>query len=280
MARGVSAAVAELVDLARVGEFTLPAKLTESFNASVAIQQLSIGTLDVFDVNRAADQINEYARRAEPIDLLELGRGIQAGNQQSAGVQAAQQAQRTASERAGDELATVAYSLTEEVIVEHLRPVFVQILEEAREPAKEVHEHPVSPIDLRLRDTNEVRSVRAALRRLEPLAQRRAAIVQARSRANMLGARRPERDHENMFATLRTPEALVVGWQPHTRFAHPAIPQDSTEALVWYLTDGAPGQPWLPTVQQQDEIWMTHYGEMLAQQKAAANAWPRVIASG
>jgi hypothetical protein len=118
------------------------------------------------------------------------------------------------------------------------------------------------------------------LRTLEPLAERRSAIAQARGLSNRLGARRPEHDHDGFFSELKTPEALVPGWQPHTRFGYPDIPVDPGERLVWLVTDGAPGQPWLPTTSEQDQIWMTHFGEELAKQRARNASWPRVIANG
>jgi hypothetical protein len=81
MARAVSIGVRELFDLARVGEFSLPAELVQSFEACLTIQRLDMGKLDLLDVDRGAEQIIATARRREPLDLVaELaGRGDATG---------------------------------------------------------------------------------------------------------------------------------------------------------------------------------------------------------
>ena len=45
------------------------------------------------------------------------------------------------------------------------------------------------------------------------------------------------------------------------------MPSDPVEALVWLVTEGAACEPWLPTCLEQDQIWLSVYGEHVAQQK-------------
>jgi hypothetical protein len=277
MAR-ISAGVAELVNLSKLAGFSLPDQLIKSYEACVTIQQLTLETLSVLDVEIAAEQIVATATRGEPIDLLELGRDIELGTRDRAAVNAAELAKRSALERAGDSLITTAHSLTEEIITNHLRPAFEAVLNEAKKPAEVVRKHAaVTSKDLRLSESEAARAVRAALRALEPLAEKRLAIAQARGLSNRFGARRPEHDHDNSFAELKTPQALVPGWKRPDRFAYPDIPTDPTERLIWLVTDGASGQPWLPTVAEQDQVWLDIYGEVLARQKAANTGWPRIM---
>ena len=198
MAR-VPAGVKELIELSKLGEFTLPEELVESFDACVAIQELTIETLNVLDVNSAAEQIVATAMRGELPDLLSIGRDIEAGNRDRTAADAAQRARQTALERAGGELTSLAHDSVEVVIVEHLRPAYEAVLEQAKGPAGVVRKHAgVTPKDLRLGESEAVRSVRSALRALEPLAERRSAIAQARALTNRLGNRRPEHDSENL----------------------------------------------------------------------------------
>ena len=231
----------------------------------------------MLEVETGAELIVATAMSGESVDLLEIGRDIQAGNSERAAHQAGQLAKQSALERAADRLTSLAHGLAETIIVEHLRPAFDAVLEEAREPAQVVHAHPVTPKDLRLKETEEVRSVRAALRRLEPAAEKRLAIAQARGQANRLGARQPEHDFDNSFADLKTPQALVPGWKKPDRFGYPDVPADPIERLVWMVTVGSAGQPWLPTVGEQDQAWLGIYGEELAKRKAANAGWPRIM---
>lgn len=278
MAR-VNAGVAQLVDLSRLAEFSLPAELVAAYEVCVTIQGLTLKPPPLLDVETGAEQLVATVSRGEPADLLQLGRDIELGTRDRAAVQAAQLAQRAALERSDDRLTSLAHSLADEIVSSHLAPAYQAVLEEAREPAKVVRQHPLTPQDLRLKDTNEARAHRAALRKLEPLAERRSAIAQARVQANRLGARVPQEDFDNSFAELRAPMALVPGWKPPNRFGQLQIPSDRIERLVWLTTEGRDGQPWCPTVQQQDEVWLSIYGEEQARRKATTAGWARIIAN-
>ena len=249
MAR-ISMGVRELFDLAKPGGFDLPAELVTTYEACLAIQRLDIGALDVFDVGRAAEEIIAIARRGEPLDLFAVGRDIESGTRDRAAAKSGQDAQRIALERASEELTVLAGDLTETIITDCLRPVFETVLEEAKEPAQMLRDHPVTTQDLALKDTNEVRKVRAARRQLEPLAQQRTAIMRARGRANAIGNRKPQNDFSNMFSVLRRPQVFDPGWVAGgtVKLAYPQIPETALEALAWYATDGVPAEPWLPTV--------------------------------
>jgi hypothetical protein len=279
MAR-VHAGVAQLVDLSKLAGFTLPEELVAAYEAAVTIQELTLSPPPLLDVETGAEQLTATVIRGEPVDLLQLGRDIELGTRTRSAVQAGQLAQRSALERSVDRLTSLAHSLADEIIVTHLQPAYRAVLAEAEEPAKIVRQHPLSSQNLRLKDTNEVRSVRAALRKLEPAAARRTAIAQARVQANRLGARKPLHDTDNSFANLRRPMALVPGWVPGSRFAFPAVPVDPIEHLVWLTGEAAIAEPWMPSCEQQDQIWLSIYGEELARRQARSTSWPTVIANG
>ena len=282
MAR-IPAGVTELIDLSKIGGFTLPPEIVQRYEAAVAIQKLDLEPLNVQNIDTAAEQIVTIAMRGEVVNLLEIGREIQAGSQDFAAHQSGQMAKQAALDRAADSLHGITANLTETIITEHLRPAYADVLDQARKSAEVVRKHAaVSQRDLKLAESEAVRSVRSALRALEPLAERRSAIAQARVQANRLGGRQPEHDVNGMFAELKTPQDLVTGWSPMTtaQFPYPNVPTDLIERLTWLVTDGAAGQPWCPSVAEQDRCWLDLFGEKMAKLKAGNAGWARIVANG
>jgi hypothetical protein len=80
MAARVPVGVRELVDLAKVGEFTLPTELDETYTAILRVSEPVIEPPNVLDINQAAERIIAAARRGESADLFAVGREIDIGN--------------------------------------------------------------------------------------------------------------------------------------------------------------------------------------------------------
>jgi len=80
----------------------------------------------------------------------------------------------------------------------------------------------------------------------------------------------PEHDTGGEFSLLREPQALVAGYGANRPLPRPEIPESPEAALLWLVTVGAGGKPWLPTTSEQDEAWWSLFGEALDQRRAAS----------
>ena len=154
MAR-ISAGVTELVNLSKLAGFSLPDQFSKSYEACTAIQGLTLEPLNVLDVETGAEQIVATAiRGGEPINLSELGRSIQSGTRERAAHQAAQLAQQSALERAGDPLIT---HCPQPDRGNHHQPFAAgsrAVLDQAKKPAEVVRKHAaVTPNELRLSES-------------------------------------------------------------------------------------------------------------------------------
>jgi hypothetical protein len=116
---------------------------------------------------------------------------------------------------------------------------------------------------------------------MEPLAAQRRAILDARYRLDRIGNRAPLKDTDSRFLLLRHPERLQpAGWKPGRGWQRPQPSEKVRESpvldLMWWSTDAAAGEPWLPATQQQDERWEELFGEWKRQQEqqVAAGQWP------
>jgi hypothetical protein len=160
-------------------------------------------------------------------------------------------------EQAGNAATNLASDLTEQIIVKHLRPALEQIHREAREVAAALKGYGLDPHTL----ITAPAKARNAYGSLPTLVARREGIYTARRWANTISHREPQHDVMGMFGEFERPLAFHPHWKMPAQIPGVPAPEDKTERLIWVVSDAAVGQPWLPTVEEQDAAWRAQFGE-------------------
>lgn len=266
MSRAQNHSLAQLVELAEAGHYSLPVELLDSFSTSQRIRALEVPPTPPLDPETAAARVVADLTAGREPDLLAVGRAV---SEATAGGQVFDQTQRIlglAIEQAGDAATQLAADLTERIITEHLRPALEDVHEQARQAAAVLAGHSLDPASLLAAPAK----VRNAYLALGPLVSRRSAILTARRGANSTGQRTAQHDVSGLFALFRRPLAFFPHWRLPAQIPSLPIPDDPTEALLWLVSDeAAAAKPWLPTVAEQDAAWWDQFGEA---QQMRANA--------
>ena len=272
MSRGTDLQLRDLVTGAEGGGYTLPTELLDAYATFVRVKALSMPTPQVLDPDTAAARIVSATAAGEPVDLVAIATEvaeIELGKQRH---DQAAHIMRLAIEQAGERAQHLAADMVERVITEHLRPAHEHVLEQAREVAAALDGYAIDNTHALLGAPTKVRT---AYLKLPELVARRSVILTARRMINALGYRDAKHDNGGLFASFRTPLALKSA----TVLRVPPIPwpDDPTARLLWVVSAAAaPGQPWLPTISEQDAAWMDEYGEAV-KARQGQQGWSRVL---
>jgi hypothetical protein len=182
-------------------------------------------------------------------------------------------------EQAGVAAVNVAAVHADRIVTDNLAPAMGDIYEKARRCGETLAGHPLDA--RRLLDAE--RPIQDAYRELERLVARQSLIWEARRWANAVGFRRPEHDGGGTFLHFERP-GEVPGWS-HAAGRWPGLdalaPAEPLARLLWLLSpELAAARPWLPTVAEQDERWLTENAGILEQQRAGVALAQHVGARG
>lgn len=180
-----------------------------------------------------------------------------------------------AGEREAERLVALAVDLGDEVVREHLRPALDAALADGRKAyatysdvGSDAHELLTAPA-----------KVREAFLAIEEPARRCAAVRAARGDLLTAGyqAALDQTDRIGYFGLFRNADAVwTLGYDQRGSLNPPPWPSDPRELFVWILSGSA--QPWLPTVDEQDQAWSAYAEATRAE--APGQPRPMVWASG
>jgi len=258
MSRMETTTLTKLVQSAEGAGYTLPPALMDAWRTYNRVKALEVPEPAVLDAQGAASRIVSATAAGETVDPLAAARQLE---QATCDIQTASQARMlvsAATEQAAHLAASLADTLTEQIISEHLRPALEAVYAKTREVAAALDGYGLDPHTLVTAPTK----ARSAYAALPELVTRRQMIYTARRFANTLGHRKPQHDANGLFAELRDPLALSPEWRPPMPIPQIPAPQDPTERLLWVVSDAAaPAKPWLPAVEEQDAAWWRQFGE-------------------
>lgn len=266
--RGTILILDELVRWQSTGGFTLPADVLAAVELHTAARALLVPELPpVRHAEDVAAAALDTLGRGETPDVAALVADLHDAQLRVTQAQTAQQMVTFAIEQAGERTASVISGACDRIIVEALQPAYAETLQAAAAVAPAL-----AGSNLADGGWDAPPKVREARRKLTDLAERHRALRSARARCVQLSNQpQPEYDDAGLFVVYREPLALVPGgYTPGTRATVPPLPTDATERLLYLVTKGLPGQPWLPTVAEQDAAWLASpLGEHLQKQRAA-----------
>jgi hypothetical protein len=191
------------------------------------------------DPNALAGEVNAAALAGRDYDQAQIVMGL-------------------AVEQAGSAATNLASALTEQIIVKHLRPALERVHREAREVAGALAGYGLDPRTLLAAPAK----ARNAYGSLPTLVARRKGIYRARRWANTIARLDPQHDVNGLFVEFRAPLAFHPHWKLPAQIPGVPAPEDETERLIWVVSEAAGvGEPWLPTVSEQDAAWWAQFGE-------------------
>lgn len=233
-----------------------PPRLHPADVASEIVGQLTQGA--EADLGAAAETIMDDRRRGERADI-------------------APQLAQLVGEQASTRAVSVATQHADEIIRECLAPAFAETLDTARGHAASLAGYPVDEAG----GWDAPAGVRKARAGLAGLAERADLLRHAWRAARGLAGREPERDEAGVFSEFEDRLALHPGLAPTSPVPPLNLPVDPVAGLLWMVTTAAPGRPWLPTVEEQDQAWLVAYGAAAEERRGrhvAALAWGGVNA--
>lgn len=264
--RGRRAALANLVAWQEPGGYQLPADVLHSVAVLHAAQALTVADPPPLrHIEAVAALAVDLLERGEPVDPVELSAQAATVRELAAHLDDARRLVTLAVENAGLRAVAVATDASSRIVGEVLQPAYADVLAQARALAPALHGH-----DLESGGWNASKKVAEARNTLIALADRHQALRLARRVCISLSGPPVEHDTADQFALLREPQALVPGYVPNRPLPRPDVPKDPAAGLLWLVTAGEPGRPWLPTAAQQDEAWMALFGEVVRRNQAAA----------
>lgn len=252
--RGRLIATKQLVALADSGGFTLPADLLTAVQAPARISALPLPDVDSYTATEAgvdlaadptAERLTALAER-----LADVERSRQHRNSAQLALTAAHEhAVAVVGNTVADLYGTVSAAL---------KQAHGEVLEDAERHASVLTGHDLSHRRAILTAPTKVRTAWLAL---EHLADRYRALHAARAKLNTAATRQPQHDGNGEFATLADPHALTGYKVGASRPLRVEQPDDTVDRMVWLVTTAKPGQPWLPTVDEQDARWTEVYSD-------------------
>ncbi len=268
MSRGQLLGLRELVDLQEAGGYQLPDDLLEAYRTHLRLRDLTLDEVPLLHPTEVSGRL--VRPDVTPGDVLALAAEIDDATTRRRITDTASSVRNAAVEFAGDIATTLAADAADRIVADHLRPAFNDVLDQARAAAAKLGGYGLNTRAL----LSAPKASRDAFHALEALADRYQAIRAARTKANNVGRRQPEHDHEYTFATFENPQAFAPGWTPNTaRLPRPPYPDDPTESLYWMVTDAqaVEAKPWLPTTPEADAAWWAVFGEGVESRAAAAS---------
>ncbi len=254
--------LSSLVQSADVGGYSLPSGVLEAHAVWQRLQQSELPPPRTLHVEDAAGQVVHAVSNGQTPDLLALGAEFGRVQDQRHAYDQAVAVLRLAVEQAGNLAVNTASDAADRIITEHLRPAHEELLARVREMAGLLRPHIGGGYTI---DTHSLitanAKVRAAYVELPGLVEKWRVIADAHARANRVGMRIVEHDHEGLFAAFENPMAFFPGWKPPMRGPLIPFPEDATARLLWTVSDEvAPARPWLPTVAEQDAAFWSVFG--------------------
>ena len=244
-----------------VGHYTLPDALLAAHDDVARIAGLALPAYQQIHFADAGCGLVDAAARGEEPDvagLLDELRGVVA---EADARRLAELALVEAREVATTRLVSAVRATADETITGHLRPAHDEILEQARAAVADLDGHPPVPAEL----INASAKIRGAYGRLGDLAHRLDLVRRARSTIIGITGQTATHDVNGLFSGFANP-LVFWGGQPPPAMARIPAPVDPIPRLAWLVGDGAAGEPWLPTIAEQDAAWeASTYGERTRQ---------------
>ncbi|MDP9395574.1 MAG: hypothetical protein M3Q27_15555 [Actinomycetota bacterium] len=260
-------ALSTLTQSATAGGYTLPTDVVDAHAVWQRLRQVELPTPRQLHIEDAAGRIVHTVTRGEALDLLEVGAEFDRVERERRAYDQALTVLRLAVEQAGNAAVNAASDAADRIVTEHLRPAHTALLQRVREVVELLRPHIDAAYHL---DAHGVMTasakVRAAYLEVPALVDRWRLINDARNRANLIGLRTVEYDHDGVFATFENPMALVPGWTPTVGMPRIPFPEGATARLLWIASEEvAPARPWLPTFAEQDAAYWSIFGEQITQ---------------
>ncbi len=247
-----------LVESAEAVGYTLPSELLDAHRTYVRVKAVEIPQPKTLEADTAAARIVSAVAAGETPDPSALAHEVNRAALAGRDYDQAKIVMGLAVEQAGNAATNLASDLTEQIIVKHLRPALEQVHREAREVAGALKGYGLDPHTL----ITAPAKARNAYGSLPTLVARRKGIYRARRWANTIGNREPQHDVMGMFVEFERPLAFHPHWKLPAQIPGVPAPEDETERLIWVVSEAAAiGQPWLPTVEEQDAAWWAQFGK-------------------
>lgn len=266
--------ITDIIKSCQAGSYTLPATVLEAHQVSERVQALTLPharTLHFEDAGRAL--VDAVASGEDP-DLTGMLDAIQASRLAAETHFTASAALTAAHEAAGNRLLSAVRASAEDIISNHLRAVFDDVLAQTRAAVNDLGTHP--PVAALLLDAPA--KVRTAYNTLGQLRHRLSIIRRSRDNVNTVTESRPALDVSGLYADFQNPTHWTRGVA--ARISAFPSPSDPVEYLVWLVGEAQPAQPWLPTVVEQDAAYQAGpFGEAQRNQAGASTVVRDVFAS-
>lgn len=260
----------DLVAAQEVGGFTLPAPILQAHTTYTAAKAVIPPTAERLHEGTAAEQLaNAYTAGGGGLDALEAARRV---TQATADVESADLAYRihsAAVAQVGARAVHVACEHADQIITDHLRPSYLDVLDQAKAATTTLTGHLLNARSLMTAPAK----VRAAFLSLHGIAERHNVLWHARAWVVRMAGQQPKYDTQGLFVEFEQPLALRPTWRPPAPIWPLEPPSDPSERLMWLVTEGANGRPWMPTVTEQDAAFEKQFGEsMRSRAQARRNA--------
>ena len=264
--RGRLVALTNLVQWQEHGGYQLPADLLHSVDVLNSVQALTVPEpppLRHFE-DVAAAAVDLIAR-GEDVNVCEMARQAAAARDHAVQLDEARRLITLAAENAATRAVAAVGGGCNRIVTEVLQPAYETTLSETRRLARTLR-----GCDLNDGGWTAPAKVRQARAELTALADRHHLLRKARSSVLALAGQTAQHDTQQQFASLREPQNLVPGgYEPNRPLPRTELPQQPAAALLWLVNEGAPGTPWLPTVNEQDDAWLAVFGEVVHRRHAA-----------
>jgi len=193
-------ALKKLIELREVGGYDLPAAVVEAYQLTIKVAALPVEPAAFLHEDAAVALVAAVGKGETP-NLVELGGRVSEAVEAASRVEHAARILATAREKADYSALAEMQRRADEIVVNHLRPVYGLTLDRARRDAALLGGHPTDPSSI----VTAAAKVRSAWASLRDSAQQYRVVRQARQLANDAGGRVPEHDLQDQYATFRDP---------------------------------------------------------------------------
>ncbi len=246
-----------LIDRQQHGRYKLPADVLAAYAVPTAVQALTVPQPDEFRHDQAASQLVAAVTAGRDPDLPGLAERLSrvAVSQETA--EHARRVHREAFEQARAAALATATDVADTIVTTVLRPAYNALLERVREDVARLDGTVLATTTLLAAPAK----VRAAYGNLVTAGEQYAVLRAARYSCTFLTGAQPEYDTDHRHLEFRTPHKLFPARGAHAPLPKIEAPADPVERLRWLVTTAAAGDPWLPTVAEQDAAWYTVNGQ-------------------
>ena len=264
--RGRQAALTNLVSWQQQGGYGLPSDVLAAVGVLHMAQGLTVP--DPPPLRHLADVAAHAVAmlaRGEIVDPVKMAAAAEAARSTAARLDVARNLIALAIETAAQHAVAAATDAADRIIVDCLQPVYAAVLAQAVKVAPSLR-----GVDLDTGGWNVPPKVVEARNTLKALAERGQMLRQARNAIVGVAGQEPQHDGADQFLLMREPQNLVPEYSANRPLPPPDVPKEPAAALLWLVTEGEPGKPWLPTVAEQDQAWMLVFGEAMNMRQAAS----------